>query len=230
MKTTLPTFWFRWTGSFSGAALIPACLTVAMSAPFALAASAEPAAQPAKILIVGDSLSAGYGLSSGQGWVDLLTKKLGNEKIAANVVNASISGDTTAGGASRMPALLAKHKPTHVVIELGGNDGLRGAPVGGATGARANLLKMTETAQKAGAKVVIVGMRMPPNLGPSYTAQFEAMYAEVAKATQSALVPFFLEKLGTELTYFQPDRIHPTAVAQPMLLDTVWPVLLKALK
>ncbi len=181
----------------------------------------------AQILIVGDSLSAGYGLSSGEGWVDLLAKKLAVEKISADVVNASISGDTTAGGVSRLPALLSKHKPTHVVIELGGNDGLRGSPV---MSARANLLKMTELSKAAGAKVLIVGMQMPPNFGPSYTTQFEAMYSEVAKATGSALVPRFLEKIGSDLTKFQADRIHPTAAAQPGLLDVVWPALAKLLK
>jgi acyl-CoA thioesterase I len=179
------------------------------------------------ILIVGDSLSAGYGLNSGEGWVDLLGKKLGQQKIMAKVTNASISGDTTAGGVSRLPALLVKHTPTHVVIELGGNDGLRGAPV---NTAKANLQKMVELAQKAGAEVILVGMRMPPNFGPAYTNAFEAMYRDVAKATKSALVPFFLEKLGTDLKFFQADRIHPTKEAQPMMLDTVWPVLVGALK
>jgi acyl-CoA thioesterase I len=198
-------------------------------AAFGAAASspARPVPATPTILVLGDSLSAAYGLSSGQGWVDLLAKKLDQEKISAKVVNGSISGDTTAGGVSRLPALLNKHKPTHVVIELGGNDGLRGAPV---AGAKANLLKMAETAKSAGAKVVLVGMRMPPNFGSSYTAQFEAMYVDVAKATQSALVPFLFEKLGTDLAYFQADRIHPTAAAQPKMLDTVWPVLLKTLK
>ena len=184
-------------------------------------------AKNAHILIVGDSLSAGYGLSSGEGWVDLLTKKLTAEKFSATVTNASISGDTTAGGLSRLPALLAKHKPTVVVIELGGNDGLRGSPV---AAARANLLKMAELCKAAGAKVLMVGMRMPPNFGPSYTAQFEAMYGEVAKAVNGGLVPFFLEKIATDLSKFQADRIHPTAAAQPALLDTVWPALAKLLK
>lgn len=179
------------------------------------------------ILVLGDSLSAGYGLTSGEGWVDLLGKKLDAQKIQAKVTNASISGDTTAGGVSRLPALLAKHSPTHVVIELGGNDGLRGAPV---AGAKVNLQKMVDLAQKSGAKVVILGMRMPPNFGAAYTNAFEAMYRDVAKDTKSALVPFFLEKLGTDLKYFQPDRIHPIASAQPMMLETVWPVLSGTLK
>jgi len=198
------------------------CVAFAVSA---LSVTAN--AKAAQILVVGDSISAGYGLSSGEGWVDLLAKKLAREKISAEVTNASISGETTAGGLSRLPALLSKHKPTHVVIELGGNDGLRGSPV---ASARANLLKMTELSKAAGAKVLIVGMQMPPNFGPNYTAQFEAMYADTAKATGATLVPRFLEKIGADLSKFQPDRIHPIAAAQPALLDTVWPALVKLLK
>lgn len=194
----------------------------------ALAFASEPAiAKSSQILVVGDSISAGYGLSTGEGWVDLLTKKLGKEKIPADVINASISGDTTSGGLSRLPALLAKHKPTHVVIELGGNDGLRGSPV--AT-AKANLLKMAELSKASGAKVLIVGMQMPPNFGANYTTQFEAMFADVAKSVNAGLVPTLLGKIGTDLSKFQPDRIHPTAAAQPTLLDTVWPALLKLLR
>ena len=189
--------------------------------------SASASAKSPQILVVGDSISAGYGLSTGEGWVDLLTKKLGKEKIPAVVVNASISGDTTAGGLSRLPALLAKHKPTHVVIELGGNDGLRGSPV---TTAKANLQKMADLSKASGAKVLIIGMQMPPNFGASYTSQFEAMYVDVAKSVNAGLVPTLLGKIGTDLSKFQPDRIHPTAAAQPVLLDTVWPALLKLLK
>ena len=189
--------------------------------------SGPAVAKSSQILVVGDSISAGYGLSTGEGWVDLLTKKLRKEKIPAEVINASISGDTTAGGLSRLPALLAKHKPTHVVIELGGNDGLRGSPV--AT-AKANLLKMAELSKNSGAKVLIVGMQMPPNFGPNYTAQFEAMFVDVAKSVNAGLVPTLLGTISTDLTKFQPDRIHPTAAAQPTLLDTVWPALVKLLK
>ena len=189
--------------------------------------SGPAVAKSSQILVVGDSISAGYGLSTGEGWVDLLTKKLRKEQIPAEVINASISGDTTAGGLSRLPALLAKHKPTHVVIELGGNDGLRGSPV--AT-AKANLLKMAELSKTSGAKVLIVGMQMPPNFGPNYTAQFEAMFVDVAKSVNAGLVPTLLGTIGTDLTKFQPDRIHPTAAAQPTLLDTVWPSLVKLLK
>jgi acyl-CoA thioesterase-1 len=190
-------------------------------------ASGGVLAKSAQILVVGDSISAGYGLSTGEGWVDLLTKKLDREKIPAHVINASISGDTTAGGLSRLPSLLAKHKPTHVVIELGGNDGLRGSPV--AT-AKANLLKMAELSKASGAKVLILGMQMPPNFGASYTVQFEAMYADVAKSVNAGLVPALLGRIGADLSKFQADRIHPTAAAQPALLETVWPALVKLLK
>jgi len=223
LMTEQMAFWFRLLGR-----RILRWWPALLLAVFAPALLANPgAAKTAQILVVGDSLSAGYGLSSGEGWVDLLTKKLAREKIAAQVTNASISGDTTAGGLARLPALLAKHKPTLVVIELGGNDGLRGSPV---AAAKANLLKMAELAKASGARVLLVGMRMPPNFGPTYTAQFEAMYAEVARAVGGGLVPFFLDRIGTDLSKFQADKIHPTAAAQPELLDTVWPTLAKLLK
>jgi len=223
MMTEQMAFWFR-----SPVQRALRWLAAWLLAALAVLATANPvAAKPAQILVVGDSLSAGYGLSAGEGWVDLLTKKLAREKIAAQVINASISGDTTAGGLARLPALLAKHKPTLVVIELGGNDGLRGSPV---AAAKANLMKMAELAKASGAKVLVVGMRMPPNFGPSYTTQFEAMYAEVAKAVGGGLVPFFLDRIGTDLSKFQADKIHPTAAAQPELLDTVWPALAKLLR
>lgn len=223
MMTEQMAFWFQ-----SPVQRALRWLAAWLLATLAVLATANPvAAKPAQILVVGDSLSAGYGLSAGEGWVDLLTKKLAREKIAAQVINASISGDTTAGGLARLPALLVKHKPTLVVIELGGNDGLRGSPV---AAAKANLLKMAELAKASGAKVLVVGMRMPPNFGPSYTAQFEAMYAEVAKSVGGGLVPFFLDRIGTDLSKFQADKIHPTAAAQPELLDTVWPALAKLLK
>lgn len=223
MMTEQMAFWFQ-----SPVQRALRWLAAWLLATLAVLATANPvAAKPAQILVVGDSLSAGYGLSSGEGWVDLLTKKLAREKIAAQVINASISGDTTAGGLARLPALLVKHKPTLVVIELGGNDGLRGSPV---AAAKANLMKMAELAKASGAKVLVVGMRMPPNFGPSYTTQFEAMYAEVAKAVGGGLVPFFLDRIGTDLSKFQADKIHPTAAAQPELLDTVWPALAKLLR
>ena len=138
---------------------------------------------------MGDSLSAEYGLKRGTGWVALLEQRLKESKIAATVVNASISGDTTSGGRARLAALLAQHRPTHVVIELGGNDALRGLPL---QFTEDNLTVMTQAAQKAGARVLLVGMQVPPNYGPQYAAEFSAMYAEVAKRHKTARVPFFL--------------------------------------
>ena len=182
------------------------------------------------ILVVGDSLSAEYGLSRGSGWVALLQKKLTQEKSAAQVINASISGDTTSGGRSRLPALLQKHRPSHVVIELGGNDALRGLPM---AMTQDNLLSMTQQAQAAGAQVLLLGMQMPPNYGPEMAKQFEAAYAHVAKSQKAALVPFFLKGVGDDpepLKWFQADRIHPNEAAQPRLLANVWPTLKKQLK
>jgi acyl-CoA thioesterase I len=181
---------------------------------------------PLTVLIIGDSLSAGYGLAPKQGWVDLLQRKLVAQGFAHTVVNASISGDTTAGGRSRIRAALQIHKPQVVIIELGGNDGLRGsalAPV------KANLEFMVEAAQKAGAKVLLLGMRLPPNYGAKYIAEFAAVFSDVARARNAALVPFLLEGFGDNPELFQADRIHPTAQAQPLLLDTVWPELHKLL-
>ncbi len=188
------------------------------------------AATPKTIVILGDSLSAEYGLARGTGWVALLEKQLKAEKIDAAVVNASISGDTTSGGRSRLPAVLAQHKPTHVIIELGGNDALRGLPL---KMTEENLKAMTQAAQKAGAKVLLVGMQVPPNYGADYSARFAGTFTTVAKAEKAALVPFLLKGVAdrpnaTEL--FQADRIHPTAQAQPAMLANVWPELKKLLK
>ncbi len=188
------------------------------------------AAAPKTIVILGDSLSAEYGLARGTGWVALLEKQLKAEKIDAAVVNASISGDTTSGGRSRLPAVLAQHKPTHVIIELGGNDALRGLPL---KMTEENLKAMTQAAQKAGAKVLLVGMQVPPNYGADYSARFAGTFTTVAKAEKAALVPFLLKGVAdrpnaTEL--FQADRIHPTAQAQPAMLANVWPELKKLLK
>lgn len=177
------------------------------------------------VLVLGDSLSAEYGLARGSGWVALLEKKLAAEKLEARVVNASVSGDTTSGGRSRLPALLALHRPSVVVIELGGNDALRGLPLD--MTAR-NLTEMTRAASAAGAKVLLAGMRLPPNYGRTYGEDFAAMYARVAKAQGAALVPFFLAGVGDvpqAEALFQPDRIHPNAQAQPIMLGNVWPVL-----
>jgi acyl-CoA thioesterase-1 len=183
------------------------------------------AASPASVLVLGDSLSAEYGIARGSGWVALLERRLADQRIDAKVVNASISGDTTSGGRSRLPALLAQHKPTHVVIELGGNDALRGLPL---AMTEQNLVAMTQAAKQAGARVLLVGMQVPPNYGRSYSEQFAKLFAKVAKAESVSLVPFLLAGVAdapNAETLFQPDRIHPTAEAHPKMLDNVWPVL-----
>ena len=180
---------------------------------------------PPKILVVGDSLSAEYGIRRGSGWVALLERKLAQEKLAATVVNASISGDTTSGGRSRLPALLKRHQPTHVVIELGGNDALRGLPL---KMTQDNLTRMVSDAQAAGAKVLIVGMQMPPNYGRAYAEDFNALFPRVAQARKAQLVPFLLKGVADvpqAAQFFQPDRIHPNEQAQATMLNNVWPVL-----
>jgi len=174
------------------------------------------------LLVVGDSVSAGYGLANGQGWVNLLATRLADERYPYRVVNASISGDTTAGGRARLPALLAQHQPAIVIIELGGNDALRG---GRLDATRANLDAMATAAQSAGAKVLIVGMQVPSNYGPAYVRDFAALFGEVARQRKAALVPFLFAGFAEDLAFFQPDRIHPTAEAQAKLLDNVWPTL-----
>jgi acyl-CoA thioesterase-1 len=183
----------------------------------------------ATLLVVGDSLSAEYGLKRGTGWVALLDKRLRDEAKAITVVNASISGDTTSGGRSRLPALLAQHKPQIVLIELGGNDALRGLPL---KTSQDNLEAMVKAAQSQGAKVLLLGMQVPPNYGPQYAAEFSAMYAEVAKRHKTALVPFFLKGVADAENadaLFQSDRIHPVEAAHPIMLGNVWPALRKLL-
>jgi acyl-CoA thioesterase I len=193
----------------------------------ALPAQSAPAD---KILIVGDSLSAEYGLRRGTGWVPLLEKQLATENKAVTVVNASISGDTTSGGRSRLAALLKTHKPSIVVIELGGNDALRGLPL---DMTEANLTAMTQAAKKAGAKVLLLGMQVPPNYGGAYGATFSGLFTKVAKAEKVALLPFFLAGVADvpdAAALFQADRIHPNEQAQPKMLANVWPELKKLLK
>jgi len=185
-------------------------------------AVAAPVAAPPTVLVVGDSISAAYGLPAGTGWVDLLAARIRTEGLPHRVVNASISGDTTAGGRSRLTALLTQHRPSVVVIELGGNDGLRG---GNLAATRDNLDAMVTLAQKAGARVLLVGTRLPPNYGAAYTREFDALFADVAKRRKVALVPYFFAGFGENNELFQPDRIHPTAAAQPQLLENVWPAL-----
>lgn len=174
------------------------------------------------VLVVGDSISAALGLETSQGWVSLLQKKLDSERLDHRVVNASISGDTSAGGAARLPALLGEHKPEVVIIELGGNDGLRGQPP---AQLQQNLASMVEQSRQVGAKVLVLGMRLPPNYGKRYTDAFARVFSDVAKEQQVPLVPFFLEGVGGVEGMMQADGIHPAAGAQAKLLENVWPSL-----
>lgn len=192
-----------------------------------LSAAASAYSAPKTVLVLGDSLSAEYGLARGAGWVALAEKKLKDEKIDAVLVNASVSGETTSGGRTRLPALLAKYQPALVVIELGANDGLRGLPV---KAAEANLRAMNEAATKAGARVMLVGMRIPPNYGRAYSEQFFAMYGTLSKEFKAPLVPFMLDGVADKTQLFQPDRLHPLAQAHPTILANIWPVLQKTIK
>lgn len=181
------------------------------------------------ILVVGDSLSAEYGIRRGSGWVALLQERLQSQKTPPMVVNAGISGDTTSGGRSRLPGLLSQHQPVIVIIELGANDALRGLPL---TMTRENLTDMIRQSRQAGARVLLVGMEMPPNYGARYTQEFRDMFAAVAKAEKVPLVPFLLRGVADApdaMSLFQNDRIHPNEKAQPILLDNVWPELRKLL-
>ena len=174
------------------------------------------------LLVVGDSISAAFGLDSRQGWVALLEKRLSEEGFEHSVVNASISGDTSAGGAARLSALLAEHNPELVIIELGGNDGLRGQPP---AQLQQNLASMVEQSQQAGAKVLLLGMKLPPNYGVRYTTAFAQVFTDLAEQKQVSLVPFFLEGVGGVPGMMQADGIHPAEAAQEILLDNVWPTL-----
>ncbi|AQZ33642.1 arylesterase [Ectopseudomonas toyotomiensis] len=174
------------------------------------------------LLVVGDSISAAFGLDSRQGWVALLEKRLEEEGFEHSVVNASISGDTSAGGAARLSALLAEHKPELVIIELGGNDGLRGQPP---AQLQQNLASMIDRSQSAGADVLLLGMRLPPNYGARYTTSFAQVFADLAEQKKVPLVPFFLEGVGGVPGMMQADGIHPTESAQAVLLENVWPTL-----
>jgi acyl-CoA thioesterase I len=186
-------------------------------------ASPKPSTKtPPVILIYGDSISAEYGLARGTGWAALLEKRLAERKLPHTVVNASISGETTSGGLSRFPEVLARVKPTVLVLELGGNDALRGLPL---TMSRQNLATMIESAQKAGSTVVLAGMQMPPNYGKAYTDAFRTMYPELSKQYKTALIPHFLEGVGEKRELFQSDGIHPTAAAQPRMMENVWQAL-----
>jgi len=174
------------------------------------------------VLIVGDSISAAFGLDTRLGWVSLLEQRLQKEGFTDKVVNASVSGDTSAGGQARLPALLAEHKPQLVVLELGGNDGLRGQQP---AQLQQNLASMIQQSQKAGAKVLLLGMRIPPNYGARYTQAFEAVYSNLAEQEKVPLVPFFLEGVGGIPELMQADGLHPAVAAQGKLLENVWPTL-----
>ncbi|MFZ5560413.1 MAG: arylesterase [Pseudomonadota bacterium] len=186
------------------------------------------AAQAATILVFGDSISAAYGLETGQGWVARLQQRLDQSAPGRHrVVNGSLSGETTAGGRSRLPPLLAQHRPDLVILELGGNDGLRGQPPGAIA---ANLKKMIADARAARARVLLFAMKIPPNYGRAYTQAFEQVFVTVSRAEKVPLLPFFLADQGGQLVRLQDDAIHPTAAAQPVLLENAWPLIEKTLK
>jgi acyl-CoA thioesterase I len=187
-----------------------------------LALPAFAAAAEKSILVLGDSLSAAYGIARERGWVALLEERLKRERLDYSVVNASISGDTSGGGRARLQPLLERHRPAVVILELGGNDGLRGLPV---TQMRSNLGAIIRESQNAGARVLLVGVKLPPNYGEVYTSAFEAAYRELAKTHRTAVVPFILEDFAGNPEYFQADRLHPTEAAQPLMLERVWPEL-----
>jgi acyl-CoA thioesterase-1 len=184
-------------------------------------------ASAATILVYGDSLSAGYGLPQDQGWVNLLARRLHAEKLDYKVANASISGETTLGGRNRIEAVLKEHRPAIVILELGANDGLRGASL---DTMRDNLEAIIDACRRGNARVLLVGIRMPPNYGATYTEKFQGVYGEVAKSKKLPLVASLLDGFGEKRGFFLPDGIHPAARAQPIMLDTVWKELRPMLK
>lgn len=210
------------------AAVAAFALTLSLIAPGALAgsgaaaAAGKPGAAARTILVLGDSVSAGYGIKAEEGWVALLQQRLRQQGYGYRVINASVSGETTTGGLTRLPRALERHKPAIVVLELGGNDGLRGLPL--AT-TRANLVRMIQLSQQAGARVVLVGMKIPPNYGPRYTQGFEQIFSDLAREYRLPLVPFLLDKVALTAGMMQDDGLHPTARGQPVMLDNVWPTL-----
>ena len=214
-------------------ALVADCSASAVAAAALLLGGASRAAAPPRhtVLVFGDSMSAEYGLARGSGWVALLEKRLAQlQRGDVTVVNASVSGDTTSGGRSRLPELLARPQPSVVVLALGGNDALRGLPL---AMTRENLVAMSAAARAAGARVLIVGMQVPPNYGRKYSDEFAGLFAAVARDQNAALVPFLLKGVADgpqPEALFQPDRIHPNAQAQPTLLDNVWTSLLPLLR
>lgn len=187
----------------------------------ALAPLAGVASQPV-VLVFGDSLSAAYGIREAEGWVALLAQRIHAQGYPYEVVNGSVSGETSHGGLTRLPALLARHHPAIAIVELGANDGLRGLDLGEM---QANLREMIRLTQASGARVLLLGMHLPPNYGPVYTARFHASFGAVAEQTGAALVPFMLAGVATERALMQADGLHPAAAAQPRILENVWPIL-----
>jgi acyl-CoA thioesterase-1 len=187
-----------------------------------IVASASAQAEAPVILVFGDSISASYGLPLEQGWVELLRTRLKTQGYGYQVVNASVSGETTAGGLARLPRALELHHPGIVILELGGNDGLRGLPT---AQMRTNLAQMTNLSSAAGAKLLLLGMRMPPNYGPQYTEQFARVFSDLAAEKKIPSVPFLLTDIALSPALLQNDDIHPNALGQPILLDNVWPTL-----
>ncbi len=188
----------------------------------ALNVSGWAAEDKLSLLVYGDSLSASYGIEEDQGWVNLLQIRLDAEQLAVEVINGSVSGETTTGGLARLPAMLDSYEPDIMILELGGNDGLRGLPV---NLMRANLAEMIDLAQSAGAQVILTGIQIPPNYGPRYTLPFFNTYADLAKKKSLPLVPFLIEGIPQQPELMQNDGIHPRAEAQLMILDNVWPIL-----
>lgn len=209
---------FRWKRRAAAAALLGILLAVTAPA----RAATAPASSPPVIVVLGDSLSAEYGLPRDTGWVSLLRQRLSTERIDYSVANASVSGDTTSGGRARLPAVLQRLKPSIVVVELGSNDALRGVPL--AT-TEQNLRDIIASARRAQAKVVLVGMYVPPNYGPDYTQKFHAVYTRLSKDLGVPLVPFLLAGIEDKPDMFQADQMHPAQQAQRILLDNVWPTL-----
>jgi len=187
----------------------------------------EATAAEKSILVYGDSLSAAYGIAQSRGWVALLGERVKRERPDYSVANASVSGETSAGGRARIEATLARLRPTVVIVELGANDGLRGQPVGQM---KINLGVIIDQSRKSGARVLLVGMKLPPNYGEEYTGSFERAFGELARQHHVALVPFMLEGFAEKREYFQADRIHPNADAQPLIVDRVWQSLRPLLK
>lgn len=205
-----------------GAESIVMTLALLALAPVALAADGASPVRDRTVLVMGDSLSAAYGLAADQGWVHLLGERLAASHPGWRVVNASVSGETTAGGASRFAQALSQHDPDVVAIELGANDALRGLPI---EEAQANLERMIKAATERDARVLLIGIRIPPNYGPDYAQALQDMYVDLAQRHGTALLPFLLEPIAGERDAFLPDNLHPTAAAQPRLLDHVWPAL-----